>query len=116
MTDHASVGKMAAEHLLDRGFQRLAYCGFDDWWWSRKRGESFGKTAAKAGYSTYFYPQPRAKAKRTWDKELPVIADWLLTLPKPIGLMACNDDRGEWGIESVAHTKNVVIPQKIGLY
>jgi len=100
MTDHVSVGKMAAEHLLERGFQRFAYCGFDDWWWSRKRGESFGKTAAEAGYSTYFYPQPRAKAKRTWDKELPVIANWLLTLPKPIGLMACNDDRGEWVIEA----------------
>ena len=32
MTDHASVGKMDAEHLLDRGFQRFAYCGFDVWW------------------------------------------------------------------------------------
>lgn len=100
ITDHSSVGKMAAEHLLERGFQRFAYCGFDDWWWSRKRGEVFGKTAAEAGYPTHFYPQPRAKAKRTWDKELPIIADWLLALPKPIGLMACNDDRGEWIIEA----------------
>ena len=100
MTDHVSVGKTGAEHLLECGFQRFAYCGFDDWWWSRKRGEAFGKTAAEAGYPTYFYPQPRAKAKRTWDKELPIIADWLLTLPKPIGLMACNDDRGEWVIEA----------------
>jgi LacI family transcriptional regulator len=100
MTDHVSVGKTGAEHLLKRGFQRFAYCGFDDWWWSRKRGEVFGKTVAAAGYPTYFYPQPRAKAKRTWDKELPIIADWLLTLPKPIGLMACNDDRGEWVIEA----------------
>jgi len=100
ITDHSSVGKMGADHLLERGFQRFAYCGFDDWWWSRKRGEVFGKTAAEAGYPTYFYPQPRSKAKRTWDKELPIIADWLLTLPKPIGLMACNDDRGEWIIEA----------------
>jgi len=100
MTDHVNVGKIGAEHLLERGFQRFAYCGFDDWWWSRKRGEVFSKTAAEAGYPTYFYPQPRAKAKRTWDKELPIIADWLLTLPKPIGLMTCNDDRGEWVIEA----------------
>jgi LacI family transcriptional regulator len=100
MTDHVSIGEMGAEHLLERGFQQFAYCGFDDWWWSRKRGEFFGKTAVEAGYPTYFYPQPRAKAKRTWDKELPIIADWLLTLPKPVGLMACNDDRGEWVIEA----------------
>jgi LacI family transcriptional regulator len=100
MTDHVNVGKMGAEHLLELGFQQFAYCGFNDWWWSRKRGEAFSKTVAEAGYPTYFYPQPRAKAKRTWDKELPVIADWLLTLPKPIGLMTCNDDRGEWVIEA----------------
>ena len=100
MTDHVGIGKAGAEHLLERGFQQFAYCGFDDWWWSRKRGEAFGKAAAEGGYPTYFYPQPRAKAKRTWDKELPIIADWLLTLPKPIGLMACNDDRAEWVIEA----------------
>jgi len=100
MTDHVNVGKMGAEHLLELGFQQFAYCGFNDWWWSRKRGEAFSKTVAEAGYPTYFYPQPRAKAKRTWDKELPVIANWLLTLPKPIGLMTCNDDRGEWVIEA----------------
>jgi LacI family transcriptional regulator len=100
MTDHVNIGKMGAEHLIERGFQRFAYCGFDDWWWSRKRGEFFSKAVDQAGYPTYFYPQPRTKAKRTWDKELPIIADWLLTLPKPVGLMACNDDRGEWVIEA----------------
>jgi LacI family transcriptional regulator len=100
MTDHVSVGKMGAEHLLKLGFQQFAFCGFNDWWWSRKRGESFSKTVSEVGFTTCFYNQPRAKSKRTWDKELPIIADWLLTLPKPIGLMACNDDRGEWVIEA----------------
>ena len=44
MTDHTSVGKMGAEHLLKLGFHQFAFCGFDDWWWSRKRGESFDLT------------------------------------------------------------------------
>ena len=114
MTDHISVGKMGAEHLLKRGFQRFAYCGFDDWWWSRKRGESYDKTVAGAGYSTYFYKQPKAKTKRTWDKELPIIADWLLTLPKPIGLMACNDDRGEWVIEA-CKIAGLSVPDEIAI-
>jgi LacI family transcriptional regulator len=113
-TDHVSVGKTGAEHLLERGFQQFAYCGFDDWWWSRRRGEFFGKTAEEAGYPTYFYPQPRSKAKRTWDKELPIIADWLLTLPKPIGLMACNDDRGEWVIEA-AKIAGLNVPDEVAI-
>ena len=114
MTDHISVGKMGAEHLLKRGFQRFAYCGFDDWWWSRKRGESYGKTVIEAGYSTYFYKQSKAKTKRTWDKELPIIADWLLKLPKPIGLMACNDDRGEWVIEA-CKIAGLSVPDEIAI-
>lgn len=114
MTDHSSFGKMGAEHLLERGFRWFAYCGFDDWWWSRKRGESFGKTVTEAGYSTYFYKQPKAKTKRTWDKELPIIADWLLTLPKPIGLMACNDDRSEWVIEA-CKIAGLSVPDEIAI-
>jgi len=114
MTDHVSIGRMGAEHLLERGFQRFAYCGFDDWWWSRRRGEAFGKTAAETGYPTHFYPQPRAEAKRTWDKELPIIADWLLKLPKPIGLMACNDDRGEWVIEA-CKIAGLSVPDEIAI-
>jgi LacI family transcriptional regulator len=100
ITNHILVGEMAAKHLLDRGLKRYAYCGFDDWWWSRLRGEGFRRTVAKAGLETFFYKLPRTKSKRSWDKEPPIIADWLRKLPKPIGLMTCNDDRGELVIEA----------------
>lgn len=100
ITNHILVGEMAAKHLLDRGLKRYAYCGFDDWWWSRLRGEGFRRTVSKAGLETLFYKLPRVKSKRSWDKELPIIADWLRKLPKPIGLMTCNDDRGELVIEA----------------
>ncbi|NIN34840.1 MAG: substrate-binding domain-containing protein, partial [Gammaproteobacteria bacterium] len=68
----------------------------------------------EAGYSTHFYKQPKAKTKWTWDKELPIIADWLLTLPKPIGLMACNDDRGEWAIEA-CKIAGLSVPDEIAI-
>ena len=78
------------------------------------RGESFSKTVTKAGYLAYLYQQPRAKTKRTWDKELPIIAKWLLTLPKPIGLMTCNDDRGEWVIEA-CKIAGLKVPDEIAI-
>lgn len=100
VTDHAAVGKMAAEHLLARGFRCFAYCGFDDWWWSQKRREGFRKRIEKADFAVHTYRLPRAQSKRTWSKEIVAIADWLKQLPKPVGLMASNDDRAELVIEA----------------
>jgi LacI family transcriptional regulator len=100
MTNHIAVGQMAAEHLLDRGLRRFAYCGFDDWWWSRRRKEGFSQTIRRAGFSVHVYRLPQAKSKRTWSKEIALIADWLKKLSKPVGLMASNDDRAELVIEA----------------
>ncbi|MHC4517274.1 MAG: XylR family transcriptional regulator [Planctomycetota bacterium] len=100
VTDHIAVGKMAAEHLLERGFRCFAYCGFDDWWWSQRRREGFCQTVGQAGFPIHTYKLPRAKSKRTWSREIVAIADWLKQLPKPVGLMASNDDRAELAIEA----------------
>jgi len=100
VTEGASVGKMAAEHLIRCGFENFGFCGYDDWWWSRLRREVFAEAIAQAGCETYFYKLPRAKANRAWHKEVHIIADWLKTLPKPIGIMAANDDRGEMVLEA----------------
>ena len=36
-SDHRMIGQLAAEHLLDRGFQQFAFCGFTGHEWSRTR-------------------------------------------------------------------------------
>jgi LacI family transcriptional regulator len=99
ITDHRAVGELAAQHFLDRGFRHFAYCGFDDWWWSCRRRDGFCHTVREAGYEANVYQLP-SKSRRSWGKELPVVADWLQTLDKPIGLLACNDDRGELVVEA----------------
>jgi LacI family transcriptional regulator len=100
ITDHEAVARLAAEHLLGLGLKHFAYCGFDDWWWSRRRRDSFRKTVAQAGWHVDVYPSRRPRAEQTWDRELPRIGEWLRTLPKPVGVMACNDDRGELVMEA----------------
>jgi LacI family transcriptional regulator len=94
VTDDAAVGRMAAEYFLNRGFRRFAFCGFDDAIWSSRRGESFMRTVAEDGFETYVYQQPKSKRHRTAEMEPTLIAEWLKSLPRPIALMACNDDRG----------------------
>jgi len=98
--DTQKMGEMAAEHLLERGFRQFAYCGFEDMFGARSRGESFRKTIAAAGFETHFYEQPRARVKRAWEDEQNLMADWLKSLPKPVGVMTCTDDRSQDVIEA----------------
>lgn len=100
LTDGVKIGKLAAEHFLDRGFRNFAYCGFDNTPWSHQRCEHFVKTITQAGYETLVYKQPKSKVKRLWKNEQVIMADWLKSLSKPVGLMACNDDRGQHVLEA----------------
>lgn len=93
ITDSESIGYMAAEHFLDRGFQSFAYCGFDDFVWSRGRAEYFAERVEQAGFNAELYHQPTSRTERLWRNEQTFIVDWLASLPKPVALMCCNDDR-----------------------
>jgi LacI family transcriptional regulator len=93
VTDEVAVGRISAEYFLERGFQRFAFCGFDDAIWSAWRGDSFNKRVAEAGFETHIYQQHRTGRHRTKEDEQTVIAKWLKSLPRPIAIMACNDDR-----------------------
>jgi LacI family transcriptional regulator len=109
VTGEFAIGKMAAKHLLDRGLQHFAYCGFDDMLWSRRRCESFCKTIQEAGFDTHVYEQPKSKANRSFWKEQHCITKWLESLPKPVGLMACNDDRGQYLLD-LCKTVDITVP------
>jgi LacI family transcriptional regulator len=114
VTDHRAVSGMAADHLLNLGLPYFAYCGFDDWWWSRRRRDSFCEAIGKAGHQTDVYRLPRTQSDRTWDKELPRIIGWLQQLPKPVGIMACNDDRGELLIEA-CKMADLAVPDQVAV-
>jgi LacI family transcriptional regulator len=98
--DCAKIGKMAAEHFLNKGFRKFAYCGFDFMYWSRRRAKGFADKLAKAGFDVIFYTPPKKGSIISWDDEQPYVRKWLESLPKPVGLFTCNDDRGEQVIEA----------------
>lgn len=99
LTDCEAVGRMAAEHLLGCGFQHFAYCGILGHPWSDLRGESFSHRVGAAGFVPRTFP---FEQKGTIPGSLgqAALVRWLQDLPKPVGLMACNDDRGRQVIEA----------------
>jgi LacI family transcriptional regulator len=98
--DSVTTGQMAAQHFLDRGLQHFAYCGYPDTPWSKTRGDSFARWVAARGYPTHRYLSDELPTRISWKSKLAAMARWLQSLPKPVGLMACNDDRGQHVIEA----------------
>jgi LacI family transcriptional regulator len=114
VTNDDAIGRMAAEHLLERGFRHFAYCGFDNIYWSYQRGGGFIARIAEAGFKTILYKQPKSRRNRLWFREKPILAEWLKGVPKPIGIMACNDDRGQHITEACAYAK-IEVPYEVAV-
>lgn len=111
--DHIGVGEMAARHFLERHHRHFAYIGFEGWWWSLKRKEGFQRTLQQAGYEIHGY-ESLIDNRQKWSDELPQVADWIRSLPKPIAVMGCNDDRGELVIQA-CKIADVVVPDEVSV-
>ena len=112
--DSEKIGTMGAEHFIERGFQKFAFCGFDDMPWSQNRCAGFCQRLARSGFEAQVYQQPKSKTRRAWEKEQILISDWLTSLPKPVGIMTCNDYRGRQLIETCNMT-GIHIPEEAAI-
>ena len=94
ISDSAAVARLAAEHLLGRGFQHFGYCGDGRFAWSTNHGQNFAAHLQRAGRECSFYSSSPADFRDRageWAK----LAGWLTSLPKPVAVMACYDIRGQ---------------------
>ena len=115
VVDNDAVGRMGADHLIQCGFRHFAYCGFQGIYWSVKRGEAFHRRIAEAGFPCHTYEPPETKGKQAlWEKEGPSLVEWLRSLPKPVGIMACNDDRSQHVLDA-CYAARVHVPSEVAI-
>jgi LacI family transcriptional regulator len=113
-SDSAGAALRAAEHLIERGFRHYAFVGIPGRIWSRRREESFQTRIREAGFSCHLYTHPRRRRDREWGQEHHLLSEWLRTLPRPVGLMACNDDRGRQVLEA-CRAAGLKVPEEIAV-
>lgn len=94
MTDHYAVGRLAADHLLERGLRRLAFCGVKGLWYSEQRQRGFMRRAEDAGVRCEVFEtlRPR-KSLATWQDRVAPLDRWLSRLKPPVGILAIHDYR-----------------------
>jgi LacI family transcriptional regulator len=116
VTDSEAVGRIGADHLLKCGFKHFAFCGFgsaESFSWSNQRQQSFSSHIADAGFDVHGYTM-LSPTSHTWRVEHQRMAAWLRLLPKPVGVMACNDDCGRHVIEA-CKLANLAVPDDVGV-
>ena len=120
-SDHAAISRMAAAHLLACELPNLAYCGFEGQLASAHRMRAFQDYLAGHGIRPAVFQaavpmrmrspiKPKAPAE-PYDSAL---AAWLDRVPKPVGIMACNDLCGR-RILAVCQRKGLCVPEQVAV-
>ena len=91
-SDETAIAQTAADHLLEQGFLQLAFCGVDTRW-SRLREQAFAEHAESRRVAVSVFDVPAARRTGMRPDDVPAIARWIESLPKPIGIMAAYDVR-----------------------
>jgi LacI family transcriptional regulator, galactose operon repressor len=117
-SDHRSEGALAAEHLLERGFTSFAFFGYPHFAWSGECRAGFSATLEAAGYFCAHYRSAQRVSwghqQPSWEVEVEGVARWIQSLPKPLGLMACNDFRGSQALDACRRA-GIAVPEEVAV-
>jgi len=117
-TDEPGVARLVLEHFRERGFQHFGFCGFPGVDYSDVRAELLAAELKACGCRCEVYAPPTA-APHTWTVEFEQegmkseehLAWWLEGLPKPVGIMACNDVRGQQ-VLNACRRAGIAVPEQ----
>lgn len=119
-TDDAEIARLAAAHLRSCGFRHFAYCGYEGAANSQLRARVFAQFFQDAGLPCHLFKvlEPhlatvRAQEQYGWTHREHLI-EWLRGLPKPVGVMACNDARGHQ-LLNAARELGVRVPDDVAV-
>ncbi len=112
--DNQRIGQLAAEHLLERGFENLGFYKFSDICDVRGRELGFREAVKRAG--GHYLPLDWHSASRRHRQQgwFEWLKGQLRELPLPIGIMAQSDNRASQLIDA-CEAVGLVIPDEIAV-
>jgi len=115
-TNNQAIATLAANHLLERGFNSFGYCGYPRSpinGWSEEREQAFVKYLEKHDQSCAVF-HGHHRSMRQWLVVQRALGDWLRGLRKPVGIMAANDNRGRQILEA-CRTYELRVPDEVAV-
>jgi LacI family transcriptional regulator len=114
-TDNARIACLAAEHLLDRALKHFGFYGLPPsaiTVWSEVRSSAFVGRINAAGRSCT--PLIARHEATQWTLLQAELGAWLAALPKPVGVMACDDVRARHVLE-VCRALSLRVPHDVAV-
>ncbi len=112
-TDDEQIARLAVEHLSERGFKHVAFCGDERFNWSVWREKHFC-TWAKAAQQTVHCYRPAKAPTADVAAQAGDLRRWLQELPKPVGIMACYDIRGQQVLDA-CRSAGLAVPAEVAV-
>jgi LacI family transcriptional regulator len=112
--DSEAAAELVADHLIGHGLKNFAFVGVKGKIWSKRREVAFAKRVAADGHQIAIYEPTDDESKVPWELERGRLADWLSTLPRPVGVMACNDVRGRQVLDA-CRMASLVVPKDVAV-
>ena len=108
-----SIGRLAAEHFLERGLRNLAYFASDWAWWIDTRRQAFARAVERAAEPCRYFELQRARHdKRRLDER--TLIRWLDGLPKPCGVFAACDLYAIQ-VTNACRSRGIAVPTQIAV-
>lgn len=118
-TNNRRTTELAIEHLMERGLRHLGFCGYAGVEYSVKRREHFIEITERLGLRAAIY-EDHGRGPSAMRRETEAILhernleNWLADLPKPAGLMACNDIRGRQ-VLNACRSRQIAVPEEVAV-
>lgn len=115
--DNEAVGRLAAEHFLERGYNQFAFVGYQEFDFSQHRLAGYETRLRQSGFATEsFLFQQRRNTHPGVDllTKAPGLRKWLLERPRPLALFAANAMIG-FCTSIACHESELRIPDDIAL-
>ncbi|MBQ9463485.1 MAG: DNA-binding transcriptional regulator [Bacteroidales bacterium] len=112
--DYDQTGEIVARRFLSRGFKNFAFFGYRDVCWSDERCNGFRKRINEAGFGDSFSLYNEQRIDALWAYDLPMLQEWLQSLPKPVAIMACDDNQGSILIQA-CNSFGIKIPGEVAI-
>ena len=120
-TDESKVVRLVVAHFQERGFQHFGFCGFPGLDFSDMRAALLDRELGNHGLKCELYTPPAA-ASHPFTVEYEQegmeaedhLARWLDQLPKPIGILACNDIRGQQ-VLNACRRSGIAVPEQVAV-
>jgi LacI family transcriptional regulator len=115
LPDNDAIGRLAAQHLLERGFRQFGYIGWRNESWSEQRRRAFQDAVTKQGCECSILQVPNFKTlPESWDDLIEHFAEWIRQQPKPLGLMLCFDHVGP-PVTQACRQIGVAVPEEVAI-